>query len=172
MEAVCTDAIREIQLTKGYVALVDDVDFWLVSQFNWRPTKSPKGRTYYAVADSGGQRFRMHRLILGSPRRDLEVDHRDGNGLNNCRSNLRLATHNQNTFNTRAHVDSVSRFKGVWFNKNTKGKAWAAEIFCRGRKHWIGSFSTEIEAAMAYDSKARELHGEFASLNFPSEVSA
>ena len=108
----------------------------------------------------------MHRLILGEPPSDQKVivDHRDGNGLNNQRSNLRWVTKQENNCN-RAGFGS-SGFLGV---SKSRGK-WVAKIRRDGIRYHLGTFVSEIEAAKAYDAKAIQLHGEFANLNFPMEA--
>lgn len=159
---------RTIPLTRGYVALVDEADFRLVGSFKWCVTSEQRG-TVYASSDTGGVHTLMHRLITSAPRGVL-VDHRDRNGLNNCRSNLRYATYSQNACNSVKRRNSLSRFRGVTFFRPT-GK-WAASIALSGIRHHLGHFVAEEDAARAYDEAAVRLHGEFARLNFPSEVSA
>lgn len=103
----------------------------------------------------------MHALITGWPR----VDHRDGNGLNNQRTNLRQATALQNMWNRRKTAAAASRYKGVTWYRPTK--RWTAAIRVGGRVRYLGYFRDEQAAARAYDTAAREVHGEFACLNFP-----
>ena len=107
----------------------------------------------------------MHSQIMNALE-GMVVDHIDGNGTNNRRTNLRLCTRAQNLYNSRPRA-SRSQYKGVRFDKRT-GK-WIAEITHRGRKHYLGAFDNEIEAAQAYDRKAGELFGPYARLNFPSQ---
>ena len=103
----------------------------------------------------------MHQLILKAPS-GFCIDHINGNGLDNRKQNLRIATQSQNLANKPFFK---GKFKGVSFSKRNKilSKPWAVKV---GRKH-IGYFSTEEEAAMAYDKSAIEMYGEFAWLNFP-----
>lgn len=163
--------MREIPLVgqraRGRVALVDDEDFNLVFGYQWYASESSTGRVY-AVTNlklADGQLLRsygMHTLIT---RYEL-TDHRDGNSLNNQRYNLRPATISQNRMNSRAHTGSRTGFKGVnWSGEKTH--TWQARIMKDGKRHFLGNFSTPEEAARAYDAAARELHGEFARLNFP-----
>jgi hypothetical protein len=157
--------MKEIPLTRGLVALVDDEDYKLVSSFKWSASKH--GRNWYAIAsvNSCGKRetFSMHRFLCGWPE---GVDHRDGNGLNNQRHNLRPAGQRQNQRNRlKTASASTSQYKGVSWKK--KPKRWLARISVYGEIKWLGRFKDEIAAARAYDAAARELFGEFAALNFP-----
>ncbi len=171
--------MKEIPLTKGYVALVDDEDYERVNQYKWYVQRD--GYNYYAVRnitirsrketrETGLPRqtlIYMHRFILDAPN-DKDVDHRDHNGLDNRKkSNLRFCTKNQNMGNLLSE-SGVSKYKGVtWHNENKK---WVARIGYEGKRIHLGCFSDEIEAAKTYDARARELFGEFAYLNFPRET--
>ena len=158
--------MREIPLTQGKVALVDDGDYDLVSRFKWLAAKAP--RTWYARrVDYGAGRKKnesMHRLILNAPP-DKIVDHINGNGLDNRRENLRLATKIQNNCNTRLRRDNRSGYKGVKRN----ALRWIARIRIDRKLIHLGSFATKEDAARAYDNAARQHFGEFAKLNFPLE---
>jgi hypothetical protein len=151
----------------GRVALIDDGDYDLVMQYQWHVQEQPRpGRTHgpYAMASIGeGQRILMHKLLTGW----LRTDHKDGNGLNNQRSNLREATGSQNQCNTGPRGGS-SRFKGVSWDRATGN--WRANIQIDGKGRNLGRFADEEAAARAYDSAAAWFHGEFAHLNFPLET--
>jgi hypothetical protein len=170
--------VKNIVLTKGYYAIVDDIDNDL-SNFNWiAATHKRDPSIVYAqnniyFPDDVRRTIIMHRIILGRMiNRDLypkeHCDHIDGNGLNNTRSNLRLATMCENRKNSAKKDKSCSsHFKGVsWYKQSNK---WHAEIGSNKIRYSIGYFNDEIEAAKAYDIKAKELHQEFARLNFPDE---
>lgn len=169
--------MKEIQLTNGGVALVDDADFDLLNQYKWgRKQYSPT--RIYAVRQEGTWKFgtykmiRMHRQILGLPNgRYPEVDHRDLNGLNNQRGNLRLATHSLNRANRRKQRNNTSGFKGVFFNNKRFAKPWYAKIGSdkSGTARSGGFFATAEEAARRYDEMAIEVYGQFARVNFPNE---
>ena len=158
--------MKEIKLTQGKVALVDDDDFEYLNQFKWCAHR--KETTYYAVRSvtiSPKKRImvKMHRVIIDAGI-GIEVDHIDRNGLNNQKVNLRLCTGQQNRINRGAHRNNKSGFKGVSWNK--KDKRWRACI-SKDKKHFcVGSFSTPQEAAKAYDKAATKMFGEFAVLNY------
>lgn len=155
--------MKSIQLSRGAVILVDDDDYHWLSQWTWR-LQTGRGKRY-AVRQEGSKRKRrtilMHRELLrweiGGT--NILVDHRDGNGLNNQRGNLRLATYAQNLANS---IRKRTKFRGV---AKTKGTKWLAYIGGTGGRRHIGTFASEIEAARAYDEAAAARYGEFARLN-------
>jgi hypothetical protein len=154
----------EIPLTQGKVALIDDEDYELIAPYKWCAADVGGGYWYALRSASrakGGTRL-MHRLILGITDRATEVDHINGDGLDNRRGNLRPATRSENQRNSRLRSDNTSGYKGV----SLCGKRWQASIRLHGTLYNVGSFDNPYEAALAYDTKARELHGEFARLNF------
>jgi hypothetical protein len=170
---VCS--MRKITVGRaGHVALVDDEDYELVSQYQWCRKTDKQGMIYarrkYPPTGDGVQRYQlMHSLITGLS----YVDHIDRDGLNNQRSNLRTASHAQNMQNRRWAAGS-SQYKGVcWHRRIGKWQAYTAvsQPGGNGRKIHLGYFQNEEEAARAYDAAARERFGEFAYLNFPGEVS-
>lgn len=154
-----------IPLTQGYEAIVDDADFEWLSQFKW--CYSSKG---YAVRRGQQKALLMHRVILQTPS-SLDTDHINRNRLDNRRSNLRIVTTSQNLMNkTKMTGHSSSIYKGVSLltpRETQRLHPWRACIRFGSRFIHIGLFLDEIEAAKAYDAKARELFGEFAYLNFP-----
>lgn len=158
--------MKEIQLTQGKVTFVDDEDYEYLSQFSWHTLNN--GYTSYAVrklSPKKGEKKRkvilMHREILGNDSCDT-VDHIDGNGLNNTKSNIRIATFSQNSANSKK-TKGISKYKGVtWLKKNKK---WRAEITIKGKSKHLGCFTCEEDAAEAYNQAALMVHCEFAKLN-------
>ncbi len=156
--------MKKIELTQGKIALVDDADFDMLNQRKWCITRSC--HVWYAV--SAGS-LRMHRLILGLKKHDgIIVDHRNGNGLDNRRANLRECSQSVNTQN-RHNVarKKTSGYQGVCWDKSFN--KWTAYIMQHGIQRTIGRYRLEIEAAKAYDNKAIELFGETAKLNLGIE---
>ena len=162
--------MAEIGLTRGHVALIDDADLPFVSGRSWYAQYHPsKHRIFwYAVTRTGGQHIYMHRLLLGLKPGDPSVDHVDGNGLNNRRGNIRLATSTQNHANSNGKPHyRKSKWKGVDWKKDQHMKAggrWRASIKVHG-KQISRPARTEIEAALAYNQLAIEHFGSFARLN-------
>lgn len=157
------DGVWEVPLTRGFVAIVDGEDFPIVAGHSWCYIKAKKARTGYACGSAG----LMHRLILGAPAH-LECDHIDGDGLNNRRSNLRLATKAENGRNRKVLcIPKASRFKGVWWEK--RRNRWKARITVDSKSIDLGSFRVEEDAAIAYDRAAVRYFGEFARLNFAED---
>ena len=150
---------------KGQYALVDDCDKWVLN-LRWAGKRGRSGIIYAIVSQwKGGLNTQLlHRLILGLKPGDPNVDHKDGNGLNNLRNNLRLATQSQNCMN-RQKTWGISKYKGVSWDKDVN--KWRSHIAKNGSQICLGRYISEIEAAEAYDKKAIELFGEFARLNFP-----
>lgn len=157
---------REVPLTKGKVALVDEGDYEKVAARKWQA--SYYNGIWYARCSvyQFGAKYAlfMHRVILDAPA-GAEVDHKDGNGLNNRRSNLRLATSRNQKCNVGIRKDNTSGYKGV----TRSGGKWKAYIKHSGKVAHLGMASTPEAAARIYDAKARELYGEFAWFNFPEE---
>lgn len=157
----------EIPLTQGKFATIDEKDLEIISRCSWHYIA--KGGLEYAETVIERRPVSMHRLIM-NPEKGLEIDHRDSNGLNNTRSNLRPCTRRQNMMNRRKLKIGSSRFKGVSHSKNRS--KWKAFIRIHKRTIYLGTHETEIGAAQAYDAAARELFGEFARTNFEESLLA
>ncbi|MBW8039596.1 MAG: hypothetical protein FVQ85_06310 [Planctomycetes bacterium] len=155
------DGARYIPLTQGRFAVVDADDYERLIKHKWSCQKSKNN--CYASRAYGYTRISMHRVIMKAPK-GLQVDHIDGNGLNNRKSNLRLCTHAENVHNSRPMRNVSSKYKGVCWHKDKK--KWCVSITKSDRRSYLGHFDDEIVAAREYDKKAKELFGEFAYLNF------
>lgn len=150
--------MREIYLGDGMVTRISDIDHEWVSKRRWCPhIYSASGKPY--VRESNTSRY-LHRMILQCPQTH-RGDHRDGDGLNNQRPNLRIATYDQNNANRQGWA--LSGFKGVY----REGSRCRARMTIDGVAHHLGTFDSEIEAAKAYDDAQYGRFGEFAWLNFP-----
>lgn len=161
-------SMREIQLTKGMVAIVDDEDFEELNKLKWCAYKNRN--TFYAhkTMNVNGKitTVKMHRKILGLKDGRIKCDHIDGNGLNNQRSNLRICSNAENIRNSKKYSTNSSGFRGVSWSKSSK--KWQSQIGHDGKMIPIGRFDDKKEAALAYDIAAKKYHGEFANLNFPN----
>ena len=161
-------AFRRIPLTQGHFAIVDPQDYQRLNKYKWRLCRTRGKNALYAERSMrlpGGKysRLLMHRQLIKPPE-GYVIDHINGCGLDNRRTNLRLATAAQNAWNSKKR-NPRSGYKGVWF-AGDKG-LWRAAIVCHGRRIHLGYFTDKIDAARAYDAAARKYYGEFAKLNFP-----
>lgn len=150
--------MKRIPLTRGRFALVDDGDYERLSARKWCCTAD-----LYAVTsdlENKGKKLRMHRVVLDAPA-GVDVDHIDGDRLNNTRENLRLCDDFTNQAN-RKSAGGRSRFKGVQLHPGGK---WQAQIRVRGTMHYLGLYRSEMDAAIAYDRAAISHHGEYARTN-------
>lgn len=165
--------VKQIPLSQGKVALVDDEDFARVNAFKWSAVRMQIGNGkahWYAkrCIRHDGTTFSifLHRFILGVPD-GLHVDHEDGNGLNCQKANMRYASRVQNAWNTRPNKNSLSGFRGV--AKSASPAGWRASIGVDGSKRIIGIFETAEQAARVFDVAARHYHGEYAWTNFQDQ---
>jgi hypothetical protein len=162
--------MREIKLTHGKIALVDNDDYERLAPFKWHAMKTKQiedkwyAKQIIRVEGEPTQNIYMHRLIMGAGP-GFEVDHRDRDGLNNIRRNLRVCSHIQNCANIATRA-SLSGYRGVYWCKVTR--RWVAEAKVNYKTIRIGRYKDLIEAAVARDKYVSGLYGEFAVLNFPS----
>ncbi len=156
---------KKIQITDSKVALVDDEDFEHVNQFKWKLQKKGRHRNiFYAIrfdyekTSPGNYNLEaifMHRFILNPPK-GTDVDHINGDGLDNRRSNLRVVTHRQNLQNR--HVKKTSKYPGVYWHK--RDRKWCSQIYVNGEKKHLGNFKNEERAFRAYKNAVHELTDE------------
>jgi hypothetical protein len=151
----------EIELIGGKCAIVDASDYEWLSRWKWRVGKFQN--TNYAIRTGRcGQRY-MHTLLLGAKSEEL-VDHINGNGLDNRRCNLRVCTIAENARNRKKSPNKTSKYKGVSWDK--RDKKWRSQIKIDHKTTSLGYYQSEVDAAKAYDIRAKELFGKFARLNF------
>lgn len=156
---------RWIPLGHGRHALVDAGDFDRVSVHTWSDVRA-SDTLFYAIRKVDYRTIWLHRFIMDAPD-DVEVDHRNRDGLDCRRENLRFATHAQNMRNRKLSSLNKSGFRGVSWAKLKQ--RWLARIVVDGRVLHIGHYRDSHEAALMYDKAAREHFGEFAALNHPDE---
>jgi hypothetical protein len=154
---------RRIKLTQGKYAIVDIEDFEKLNRDKWYLFENKNKNNFYAVRTECRRNIFMHRRIMNAPRGAI-IDHINRNGLDNRKANLRIVTNMQNCWNSdRGFYNGTSKYKGVRLDKRS-GK-WYARIRHNGRYIHLGTFDTEIAAAIAYDTAAQAYRGQFALLN-------
>lgn len=156
--------MRELVLANGMVTLVDDDDFARFGGMKWYAVRARQTEEKYYARNRSGW---LHRLVMGAPN-GLQVDHRDRDGLNNQKANLRLATQSLNNANADMRRRGANTFRGVYWQPAKK--SFRIAITVAWKWHSLGTSKSEIEAALRYDTAAREAFGEFAQLNFPDAV--
>lgn len=153
----------------------DDADADIIQEYSWSLHNSggaSYARTSRTISKGKREWFFAHNLITSTIYSDLSIDHKNGDGLDNRRINLRICTHSQNAKNRKTQANNKSGYKGVVKIKNTTNRSYRAFIRCDGKQIDLGCFSTPEEAASAYDVKAKALFGEFARLNSTAQGSA
>ena len=149
--------MKKILLTQGKMTVVDDDMFEYLNQWKWYLTNH--GNTHYVSRKANGKSLYMHRVILNTPQGML-TDHRDGNSLNNLRSNLRIADQSLNQHNQHKLYDNKSsKYRGVDWHK--KAKKWRARICIRGKIKHLGIFDNEEDAREEYKSIKRQILGDY-----------
>lgn len=162
----CTIRINSKKYGTQYV-LIDEVDKAIVEKYKWFVAVNKTNRKMYVKGYLRGRHedgyIYLHRLLL-TPEPNMQVDHINGDPLDNRHSNLRICTCQQNTCNQSKRCDNTSGYKGVTWNK--KNKKWHSQIWANGTNIHLGYFENKHQAALMYDMHANDLHGEFAMLNF------
>ena len=155
-----------IPLSKGKMAVIDSMYYEWLSNWSWSAVE--KSNTFYAKRNQSTKPYttRMHRQILSAPK-GVEVDHKNGDGLDNRRCNLRMCTHSQNLMNMRKPQSNTSGYKGVGWHKGSC--VWHAAIKYRKKRIHLGSFKDPVKAAIVYDKAAIKYFGEYANTNFPKQ---
>jgi hypothetical protein len=160
--------MKEILLTQGKVALVDDEDYGYLMQWKWCLRGTGLGKFYAIRGFSKSKKsnikgsISMHRQLM-KPEKGYVIDHLDGNTLNNQKNNLRICTNSQNLMNRNKTVKNLSGYKGVSYDK--KMNKFRAQIVCNRKRHYLGLYVNPVDAAYVYNQAAIKLHGEFAKLN-------
>lgn len=163
--------MKEIKLNLGKVALVDDEDFEYLNQWKWFVIPGK----YTSYARRNGRKteekrfYQMHRVILNITDSHVLADHKDRNGLNNQRSNLRLSNKSLNSANAHKKTNS-SKYFGVSKHSVNRKNPWIVVITKDNKLNWIGAFPTQEQAALAYNIAVVKLYGEHARLNEISEL--
>jgi hypothetical protein len=158
-----------IPLTQGIIALVDIDDYERISRFDWYAYKNRN--TFYAGRNVPGiskaqDMVLMHREILGLSRGDgIKVDHRNRNGLDNRRENLRVASTSINNHNRRIQSNNTSGYRGVSWHKDAK--KWSAGVTINGKWRYLGLHNDIISAAKTRDLETIKIYGKDSVLNFP-----
>lgn len=155
--------MKEIELTQGKIALIDNEDYEMVSIHKWHYLKRYHDRPGYASTKIDGKNVSMHKFIMGESDGKV-IDHINGDTLDNRKLNLRFCTHQQNLWNRHKRKQTQSKYIGL--SKGRNRKKWQVQILIDGKKKTIGQFESEEDAARAYDKVARKYYGEFAPVNF------
>jgi hypothetical protein len=153
--------MKRIELTKGKYAIVDDADYNFLMQWRWFFNDKGKYGGYAVrsvTIDKKTRNTQMHRELMNPPK-GMEVDHKNGDRLDNRRSNLRVCTHAQNCANRRMREDNKSGFRGV--HQGRGRNTWTAQIRLHNKQYFIGNYKTKIEASRAYQKAAKKLFGDF-----------
>lgn len=148
--------------------LVDDEDFPLLNRFVWTKTKgSREAKTFYARTSIRSKKLLAHHLVFGRMNPTLMIDHRNHNGLDNQKDNLRTATKQQNAWNTeKMKTKHQSKYKGVHFRRNKQGeKRWFVVLRKNYKTFSFGTQDSELEAVRVYNKEAMRMFGEYACLN-------
>jgi len=164
--------MKKIKLTQGFHAIVDNDDYKYLNQFKWhvlnnknRPHLTKYARRYKGKKNGKRIYITMHQEIMNLKNIKFEIDHKDRNGLNNQKNNLRKCTRSQNQANTGRRIGSKSTFKGVY----SRGIKYVSQKRHNGRIVYLGIFERELDAVAKYNEYVKKLHGEFSLLNITND---
>lgn len=154
--------MKEIQLTQGKVAIVDDEDFEWLNQWKWCVNGDGYAHRHAQMVNGKQTKVKMHREILGLIKGDSkDCDHINGNRIDNRRENLMVCKRSENSHNQKISIDNTSGFKGVYWDKPYK--KWRARILINNKRKHLGYFTTPEEAHSACCEAAIKYYGEFAN---------
>ena len=155
--------MKEILLTQGFAAQVDDHDYVWLSAWKWCANRTINSNPAVAARYEGKKYVYMHRQIMNTPKGML-TDHINHNTLDNQRHNLRVCTYSQNNTNHTKTLSTSSQYLGVYWKKDRA--KWYAQIHLDGKQKYLGYFSNEEEAAREYDKAVIRYRDEYATINF------
>ena len=153
--------MKEIQLTQNKVAIVDDDDFERISQYNYYFNGKYPCRNKLISKDKY-KTWYIHWDVIGKPEIPFQIDHRDGNRLNNSKTNLRMCSNEQNSYNRHILPRNKSGYRGVSWVKNAR--KWRSQIYFKRKQIYLGLFSSKEDAIMVYNDAAKKYHKEFTSV--------
>lgn len=156
------EQVSILELSNGYIALIDSNDVEKVSKYTWCTIKQGNSQVRVMTKDTNGKTLYLHRFILNY-NKDKHIDHINGHSLDNRKCNLRICESQQNSFNSRKPRTNTSGYKGVSFLKDRK--KFRAYIVKDSKQYYLGDYINKEDAALAYNTKAKELYGEYARLN-------
>ena len=162
--------MKLLPLTKDKFALVDDDDYYWLSQWNWFAVEikniwyARRSKKKGVLRSNEKYEIYLHRIVMKCSNINFVIDHLDKNGLNNQKENLRICTKSENNKHTSSHKNSSSQYLGVSYDKNRN--KWSANLMNNGKRILFKRYNTEIEAAKAYDITAKTQFGVYANLNF------
>jgi hypothetical protein len=152
--------MRKLLLSQGKFALVDNEDYLFLNQWKWYFNQGYARRNSKRIKGEKRNGIFLQNVVI-TKEKNQEIDHINGNTLDNRKINLRICSHFQNSKNRKKQINNTSGYKGV-----TKDhKKWMAQILINYKRKYLGRFNTKKEAALAYNKAAKFYHGEFASLN-------
>jgi hypothetical protein len=151
--------MQKLKLTNGGHSFVDESTYALVNQWKWYKSKTDR---VIRTTPGQGSKILLHRLLLNFPK-NQDIDHINGNPLDNRLSNLRLCSHKENMRNSKKYKNNTSGYKGVSWSKSNK--KWGATIWLENKKKFLGYFENAADASHSYNEAASKYFGEFARIN-------